>query len=80
MKDLWRVLSACAGKYDNGSEPVGSYADRTFREMGWDSLTLIDAADRIKEEYGVAIAYRYFDEPRTPRDVFNFICAQKAII
>ncbi|REE96242.1 acyl carrier protein [Thermomonospora umbrina] len=48
IDDLRRVLVECAG-----IELDADFSDRTFEELGYDSLALMETAARIKQDYGI---------------------------
>ncbi|MER7206976.1 acyl carrier protein [Streptosporangium sp. NPDC000239] len=50
IDDLRRVLVECAGEAE-GAEFDGD--GRTFEELGYDSLALIETAARLKQRYGI---------------------------
>lgn len=52
IDDLRRLLIECAGA-DAGVELDGDIGDRTFEELGYDSLALMETAARIQQEYGI---------------------------
>ncbi|MER7133211.1 acyl carrier protein [Streptosporangium saharense] len=52
IDDLHRVLVECAGEVE-GATLDGGGDERTFEELGYDSLALIETAARLKQRYGI---------------------------
>jgi minimal PKS acyl carrier protein len=70
MDDLTRILTACAG--DDGAELAGpDFATTTFDDLGYDSLNLLEAAARIKREFGVEVEDDSLADVDTPQDLLD---------
>ncbi|MFB7868091.1 acyl carrier protein [Streptomyces sp. NPDC056069] len=72
MKDFWRILAATAEP--SGVRLVQEIADTPFVDLGFDSLTLIDAMERIESQYGIGIDHRRLEGLKTPRALYSFLC------
>ncbi|MFE5946809.1 acyl carrier protein [Streptomyces sp. NPDC056480] len=73
MRDFWRIVSASAG-VEGLPDTMDRVADRPFVELGFDSLTLIEAAERLESEGGVKVDLRRLEGLRTPRALYMFVC------
>jgi minimal PKS acyl carrier protein len=65
LAEFKRILCATGGESD---AMHGDILNRTFDELGYDSLALLNFAGRVAEEYGVEIpddVVRDFSTPRT---------------
>ncbi|WP_406053851.1 acyl carrier protein [Streptomyces sp. NBC_01077] len=71
MKDFWRVMAATAEP--SGVQAVQEIADTPFVDLGFDSLTLIDAVERIESQYGIGIDHRRLEGLKTPRALYSFL-------
>ena len=50
--------------------------DRSFRSLGFDSLAMVELADRLQEALGVPIPQEALDRIATPRDALAFAGAR----
>jgi act minimal PKS acyl carrier protein len=66
IDDLRRVLTECAGE-DESVNLAGDIHDRSFSDLGYDSLALMETAARIKQEFGVEISDEEIATIQTPR-------------
>ncbi|MER6842742.1 acyl carrier protein [Streptomyces platensis] len=69
IDDLLRVLAECAGE-TAGADPSGDDAHRTFEEMGYDSLVLLETNARLKQDFGIDIPDEA-DGAKTPADLLT---------
>lgn len=65
IADLRRILTECAGE-DETVDLAGMISETPFRELGYDSLALMETAARIKQEFGVEIPDEDIIEVDTP--------------
>lgn len=65
---LRRILVECAGESDY-ADLHGDIADVSFENLGYDSLALMEAAARIKRQWGVAVPDQELVELKTPREL-----------
>ncbi len=73
LDDLKRILLDAAGA-DEGIDLSGDVLNVAFEELGYDSLALLEAVNRIQREYGVRFeddALAAADTPGTFLDLVN---------
>jgi minimal PKS acyl carrier protein len=72
--DLLRILRECAG--DDGTLDIAQdVLDRTFTDLGYDSVAVLETAGRVSREYGVAIDDDVVAEAATPRALLSIVNA-----
>ncbi|MEU0932522.1 MULTISPECIES: acyl carrier protein [unclassified Embleya] len=69
---LREILVACAGE-DEAVNLDGDVLDRSFEELAYDSLALIECAARIKQLHGVEIPDDALVDLRTPRALLDLV-------
>lgn len=74
IDDLRRILTDAAGVED-GIEIDAQALDEDFDDLGYDSLALLEAASRIKREYGISLEDDAATSARTPRLLLSVINA-----
>ena len=52
IDELRRLLAECAGESEDGAAG-GDIAERTFEDLGYDSLALIETAARLKQRFDI---------------------------
>jgi len=62
LGELADMLRSCAGEAEEMIE-----LDRTFEELGYDSLAVMEVASQIERRYGVRIAEDELAEAENPR-------------
>lgn len=72
FEDFRRILTECAG-LTNGMDFTENVLDTNFVELGYDSLALMEAASRIKQEFGVDIPDEQVVTLETPRAVLDIV-------
>ncbi|MFI0421587.1 actinorhodin polyketide synthase [Spongiactinospora gelatinilytica] len=77
LDDLRRIMVACAGE-DEHVDLAGDIIDRTFAELGYDSLAVMETAARIEGEFGVKIPDEQVPELATPRALLD--CVSRATV
>ncbi|MBF6328254.1 acyl carrier protein [Nocardia transvalensis] len=77
MADIERILVACAGSEEDIDTSVG-FAERSFEEMGYDSLALMESAAVIKQEYGITIPDEDLVDVETPKALLELVEAAAA--
>ncbi|WP_422755595.1 acyl carrier protein [Micromonospora sp. WMMD708] len=77
LDDLRRILREAAGA-DASTDLDTEILDRTFDELGYDSLALLETAGRIEREYHVALSDAVVTEAETPRALLDVVNAQLA--
>lgn len=70
IDDLRRILATCAGA-DDDVDLDGDIAARSFTELGYDSLALLETAAVIGREFGVVIPDEELAELDTPQAVLD---------
>ena len=61
FEDLVVMLQSCAGEADEIE------LDRSFAELGYDSLAVMEVTSQIEIRYGVSIAEEELTEAESPR-------------
>jgi act minimal PKS acyl carrier protein len=72
LGDLRRTLQECAGEDEQVSRS-GDLLDRTFEELGYDSLALMAATSKIERELNVSLPEGEVDFTATLRDYLDFV-------
>lgn len=72
IDDLQRILVACAGEAGSGHLTTHT-ADKTFDDLGYDSLARMEAAAWVSKEFGVSISDEQIWELRTPREFLDLV-------
>ncbi|WP_306365001.1 acyl carrier protein [Nocardia sp. CC227C] len=72
IERLYELIVASAGESDSAWTGAECY-DRTFEELGYDSLALIETMSRIEQEYGVSIPDEQVADLQTPRAVLSLV-------
>lgn len=72
IDDLVRILTETAGE-DEGVDLNGDILDRSLRELGYDSLAMMETAARIQQEFGVRVPDDIVMELDTPREVLDAV-------
>lgn len=66
IDDLRRILVLCAGE-DEVADLSGEILDRSFADLGYDSLALLETAAKVQQGFGAVIADDVLIELTTPR-------------
>ncbi|EFL22666.1 granaticin polyketide synthase acyl carrier protein (ACP) [Streptomyces himastatinicus ATCC 53653] len=72
LDDLRRILVSCAGDND-GVDLDGDIIDRSFEDLGYDSLALLETAACIEREYGIDLADEDMAGMQTPRALLETV-------
>ncbi|MFE1485410.1 acyl carrier protein [Streptomyces fimicarius] len=72
LDDLKKALLSAAGA-DEGIDMEGDILDRSFTELGYDSLALLETAALISREYGIALEDDAVTAVTTPRELIELI-------
>lgn len=78
IDELRGILVACAGG-DDSQDLHGEASDRSFDELGYDSLALIETAAGLKLDHGVDITDEEITEVGTPRELLSLINGRIAV-
>ncbi|NDL56873.1 acyl carrier protein [Phytoactinopolyspora mesophila] len=65
---LKQILREVAGQAD-GVDLEGDILDRTFEELGYDSLALLETGSRLERAVGVKLDDSTLNEVQTPREL-----------
>lgn len=78
LHDLRRILRAAAGEPEGDLDLEGDIGDLSFDELGYDSVSLLEAAGLITREYGIDLADdALFDAP-TPNALLAVVNTEQA--
>ncbi|MFQ6851318.1 acyl carrier protein [Streptomyces sp. 35M1] len=72
LDDLKKALFSAAGA-DEGIDMAGDILDRSFTELGYDSLALLETAAFISREHGIALEDDAVTAVTTPRELIALI-------
>ncbi|MGK5627229.1 acyl carrier protein [Streptomyces sp. URMC 123] len=72
MEALLAVLTECAGDIELPGT-ADEIPDRSFGDLGCDSLVLLETAARLQSEYGIVIPDDVIAELETPRSLLEFV-------
>ncbi len=72
IEDLVRILNEVAGEDESIGAPA-DIVDSSLRELGYDSLAMMEAAARIQQEYGVRVPDEVVMELETPRALLDTV-------
>ncbi|MGW3966165.1 acyl carrier protein [Amycolatopsis sp. NPDC005003] len=80
MTELLDLLFSLTGEAEAPDRPAEELADLEFAELGIDSLALFNALHRIEQKHGVELPADIVIELETPRDLFDEVVRQLAIV
>ncbi|HZG06044.1 MAG TPA: acyl carrier protein [Streptomyces sp.] len=72
IDDVRRILVQCAGE-DDSVDLEGDIAHRSFEDLGYDSLALMESAAQIKQEFGVVVPDDEITEVKTPQELVDLV-------
>ncbi|MDH2427190.1 acyl carrier protein [Sphaerisporangium sp. TRM90804] len=78
LDDLRALMRACAGQ-DESVDLDGDIADRTFTELGYDSLAVLELSVRLSDDFGVPVGEGDMEQDDTPRTVVSYVNSQLAV-
>ncbi|MFJ9894819.1 acyl carrier protein [Streptomyces sp. NPDC091280] len=78
LDDIKRILLASAGVDDHTDLDGPDFADTAFANLGYDSLALLELANRVEREYGVHIPDGDLEHTQTPREALAYVLARLA--
>jgi minimal PKS acyl carrier protein len=70
VDELIEVLNNSMGDQDP-VDPAGDPADVKFIQLGYDSLTMLNAVRRIERKYRIALGETVVSEAKTPRQLLD---------
>ncbi|HLH58984.1 MAG TPA: acyl carrier protein [Streptosporangiaceae bacterium] len=74
LDELADMLRSCAGEAEQLE------LDRTFEELGYDSLAVMEVASQIERRYGVSIAEDELAEAENPRLLIEAVNSSLATV
>ncbi|BCK72920.1 actinorhodin polyketide synthase acyl carrier protein [Streptomyces libani subsp. rufus] len=77
LEQLRLVLAECAGE-DLENLPLDDINDRTFEDLGYDSLVLLETSAQLKHRCGTDIPEDVIRDLKTPRAVLEYVNASAA--
>ncbi|MEO3778514.1 acyl carrier protein [Micromonospora sp. B11E3] len=69
---LQSIMRECAGENED-AQPLADAANRTFEELGYDSLALLETQSRIHREFGVALPDEAVVTSSTPQAIVDHV-------
>lgn len=72
LSDLTGLLRECAGVED-AVDLDGEILDKSFADLGYDSLALLEVAGRIENQYQVALDEELVAEADTPAKYLDLV-------
>jgi len=78
IDDLRRILREAAGDDAAVADLDGNVLDRSFEELGYDSLALLETSSRLEREYGIALGDSAVVDAETPRLLLEAVNARLA--
>jgi act minimal PKS acyl carrier protein len=72
IDDLKRIMRACAGE-DETVDLDGDIMDRSFDELGYDSLALLETTSRTERELGIKLPEELMGDVHTAREYLDFV-------
>ncbi|MDF3299887.1 acyl carrier protein [Streptomyces tropicalis] len=78
LDDIRRILRASAGVDEQTDLDGADFADTPFADLGYDSLALLELANRIEREYGIDIPDGDLAHTQTPHEALAYVRARLA--
>lgn len=72
IEDLQRIMRESAGE-DEGANLDGDVLDRTFNDLGYDSLAVLETASRVERTFAISLPEEELADVQTPRDFVAFV-------
>ncbi len=72
MSDLTGLLRECAG-VEEAADLNGDILDKSFADLGYDSLALLEVASRIENQYQVTLDEELVAEMDTPGKYLDLV-------
>ncbi|GAB3888124.1 acyl carrier protein [Kibdelosporangium lantanae] len=79
MADLVRIMRAAAGE-DESVNLDDHVLERSFSDLGYDSLAVMETASRVEREYGVALPEETMAALETPTEFVDVVNGQLATL
>ncbi|MFC3997687.1 acyl carrier protein [Nocardiopsis sediminis] len=79
MDDFRRVTRAAVG-VDDSVDLDGDIAATPFGDLGYDSLAVLEIANKVEKEFRVAIPEEAVGELETPREFVDYVNRRMAVV
>ncbi|MEU9336267.1 acyl carrier protein [Streptomyces sp. NPDC048290] len=73
LTELTTILRECAGQDENTDLSGADILDKEFKDLGYDSLAMLETAARIQIVHGVVLADDVVVEAATPRELIRLV-------
>lgn len=77
LEDLKTVMRRCTGTND-ASSLDGDITNVRFRDLGYDSLAVLEIASNLQRAYRIAFSDEAIEQMVTPADVLQYLNTAKA--
>jgi len=77
LDSLREIMRACAG-VDESVDLSGAIGDRSFAELGYDSLAVLETAAKVENALSIFIPDDVAEKLITPRSFVEYVNAQVA--
>jgi minimal PKS acyl carrier protein len=78
IDQLKQIMLRCSG-VDDGVDLSGDITDEQFRELGYDSLAVLEMASQLQREYKLEIPDEAIEELNSPGDVLRYVNGKLAV-
>jgi len=72
LTELTGLLRSCAGSPEDVNLD-GDILDRTFADLGYDSLALLEVFGQVKQRYGISLPDEAAQASGTPRQFLDLV-------
>lgn len=76
IDDMTRLLEEAAGIADGIDWTDAATLDKSFDDLGYDSLGLIEFAARVRREYQITMSDDVVTDLNTPRSALDYVTRQ----
>jgi act minimal PKS acyl carrier protein len=78
LDQLKQIMQRCSGVTE-GVDISGDITDRPFREIGYDSLAVLEIASQLQRDFKMQIPDEAIEELQTPGDVLRYVNGRLAV-
>jgi acyl carrier protein len=78
LDQLKQIMLRCSG-VDDGVDLDGDIADQQFRDIGYDSLAVLEMASQLQREYKLDIPDEAIEGLKSPGDVLRYVNGKLAV-
>ena len=78
LDQLKQIMLRCSG-VDEGVDLDGDITEQQFREIGYDSLAVLEMASQLQREYKLDIPDEAIEELKSPGDVLRYVNGKLAV-